>query len=207
MSTKEKIKEVACELFADKGFDGTSVRDIAKAADVNVAAINYHFENKMGLYAEVFKSNHQWMADKVHEFSADTSLTISDFAWKMLEFFLDNGNALMNCFKMFLDNDGVQLSAEYCGDEEGNCGPPGQEVFLEFINREVEDSVPLSARHWAMRVIFSQIVHMGIVLNTTYMKKMRESNPLFTEESDEKTIREVVNSIMDRLKDNKGQWQ
>jgi AcrR family transcriptional regulator len=51
-STTERLLEAAGELFADKGFDGTSVRDISERAKTNVAAINYHFHDKQGLYEE-----------------------------------------------------------------------------------------------------------------------------------------------------------
>ena len=44
--TKEQIIDVATELFAKDGYNGTSVRDIASEANVNVAAINYHFGSK-----------------------------------------------------------------------------------------------------------------------------------------------------------------
>ncbi|MFO7654826.1 MAG: TetR family transcriptional regulator [Candidatus Krumholzibacteriia bacterium] len=40
-------------LFAERGFDGVSVRDLAAEADVNVAAVNYHFQGKENLYREV----------------------------------------------------------------------------------------------------------------------------------------------------------
>ncbi len=43
---KEKILEVAEELFAEKGFEGTSVRDIAQKAEVNIAMISYYFGSK-----------------------------------------------------------------------------------------------------------------------------------------------------------------
>jgi len=39
--TKDKIIKAAKILFASKGYEGTSVRDIAKAAEVNVASVNY----------------------------------------------------------------------------------------------------------------------------------------------------------------------
>lgn len=43
---REHLLLVAEELFSEKGFDGTSVRDIAQAADVNLAMINYYFGSK-----------------------------------------------------------------------------------------------------------------------------------------------------------------
>jgi len=47
--TKEKVIESAVSLFNTKGYDGTTVREIAKKANVNVANISYYFENKAGL--------------------------------------------------------------------------------------------------------------------------------------------------------------
>ena len=49
-STREKLIDAAEILFAEKGFDGVSVRDIAGAAGANIAAINYHFQGKEALY-------------------------------------------------------------------------------------------------------------------------------------------------------------
>ncbi|MDF0726440.1 forespore capture DNA-binding protein RefZ [Cytobacillus sp. S13-E01] len=47
--TKQKVIDAAIYYFNTKGFDGTSVREIAKKANVNVANISYYFENKGGL--------------------------------------------------------------------------------------------------------------------------------------------------------------
>jgi AcrR family transcriptional regulator len=46
VDTKVKILDAAEKLFGMNGFDGTSLRDITTAADVNLAAINYHFQSK-----------------------------------------------------------------------------------------------------------------------------------------------------------------
>ena len=54
--TREATIKAAVHLFAEKGFDGTSVRDIVTKARVNQAAINYHFKTKDGLYLEVLKT-------------------------------------------------------------------------------------------------------------------------------------------------------
>ena len=53
-STKDKILDAAETLFADKGLDATSMRDITRLAGVNLAAINYHFGSKNGLISAVF---------------------------------------------------------------------------------------------------------------------------------------------------------
>jgi AcrR family transcriptional regulator len=53
--TRAQIIKAAVSLFADKGFERSSVRDIVAKARVNQAAINYHFKGKDCLYAEVLK--------------------------------------------------------------------------------------------------------------------------------------------------------
>jgi len=51
--TRERILEVATELFADLGYRQVSARLICKRAQANHAAINYYFRNKLNLYQEV----------------------------------------------------------------------------------------------------------------------------------------------------------
>lgn len=53
MTKKENILESAIKLFGSKGFEGTSVRDIAADAGVNVALINYYFVSKEKLFESV----------------------------------------------------------------------------------------------------------------------------------------------------------
>jgi len=53
MNTKQKLIREASKLFAQRGFDGTSIRDITEATGANLAAINYHFRSKEALFAAV----------------------------------------------------------------------------------------------------------------------------------------------------------
>jgi AcrR family transcriptional regulator len=54
-STKERILTAAEALFAQRGFEGASLRQLTAAAGVNLAAVNYHFGSKDNLVEEVFK--------------------------------------------------------------------------------------------------------------------------------------------------------
>ncbi len=51
--TRARLLDAAGRVFAERGFNGASVRDICKAARANVAAVNYHFGGKAGLYSQV----------------------------------------------------------------------------------------------------------------------------------------------------------
>ena len=53
--TRERIIKAAERLFAERGYDATSIRAIVAKARVNQAAINYHFDGKDGLYREVLR--------------------------------------------------------------------------------------------------------------------------------------------------------
>lgn len=49
-STEQKIKEAARKVFISKGFAATRTRDIAEAADINLALVNYYFRSKSKLF-------------------------------------------------------------------------------------------------------------------------------------------------------------
>src|SRR5262245_7093531 len=53
--TRDRILRTAERLFAERGFNGVSVRELAAAAQVNIASIGYHFESKEGLLSEVYR--------------------------------------------------------------------------------------------------------------------------------------------------------
>ena len=52
--TRDRLLQAGLRLFALQGYAGTSTRELAEAAQVNVAAISYHFGDKAGLYRAVF---------------------------------------------------------------------------------------------------------------------------------------------------------
>ncbi len=54
-STKDRILHAAEDLFAQQGFASTSLRQVTSRADVNIAAVNYHFGSKDNLVNEVFR--------------------------------------------------------------------------------------------------------------------------------------------------------
>ncbi len=55
---RTRILDAAGPIFAEKGFDATTVREICQAAGVNLAAVNYHFGGKDRLYQEALRHAH-----------------------------------------------------------------------------------------------------------------------------------------------------
>ena len=50
MTTKEKITETALDLFSQRGYDGVSVRDIARAVGIRESSIYNHFQSKRAVF-------------------------------------------------------------------------------------------------------------------------------------------------------------
>jgi AcrR family transcriptional regulator len=61
--TRQRLLDAAAQLFADRGFKKVTVREICRASRANVAAVNYHFGDKSGLYREVVKTAIQAMRE------------------------------------------------------------------------------------------------------------------------------------------------
>lgn len=65
--TKQKVIEAASSLFFQKGFHGTSVRDIADKASVNVSLISYYFKSKQGLLEYAVTNYYETYLTKMEE--------------------------------------------------------------------------------------------------------------------------------------------
>jgi AcrR family transcriptional regulator len=62
--TRDRILKTAERLFAERGFNGVSVRELAGAANVNIASIGYHFRSKEGLLAQVYRRHCEPMIEE-----------------------------------------------------------------------------------------------------------------------------------------------
>ncbi len=75
LSTEAKIREAAKNVFIAKGFDGCTSREIAKAAGMNVALVNYYFCSKKQLFKLIFEAAMEdFMLSTVEVFRKDLSL-------------------------------------------------------------------------------------------------------------------------------------
>lgn len=55
--TRDKLIEAAGRVFAEQGYRAATVREICQQAGANIAAVNYHFRDKLGLYTEVLRQS------------------------------------------------------------------------------------------------------------------------------------------------------
>jgi AcrR family transcriptional regulator len=86
---REHILIVAEELFGEKGFDGTSVRDIAQAAGVNLAMISYYFGSKEKLLESLIEFRTNYAYGILEELNMDQTLSSWDKIDRLVEFYVD----------------------------------------------------------------------------------------------------------------------
>lgn len=91
-NTRLKILKVATKLFAEYGFDGTSTRDICKAANINISLISYYFGGKEKLYEEIIsesvKKQNEFM-ERFIDINADIAVLSFSEKINLLKFTLE----------------------------------------------------------------------------------------------------------------------
>lgn len=133
--TRQRLLDAARRLFADRGFAKVTVRDITSEAHANLAAVSYHFRDKLGLYMEVLQ-------DGVHfarELNAETMLP-------------REGNSPEVCLRYYVRQ---YLPRVVRADERA--------WFYRLIRHEMADPTP-AARWYVEQAIMSRIEFMkGVV--------------------------------------------
>lgn len=71
--TRQKLLDIACEVFAEKGFREATVTDICRRAGANVAAVNYYFGDKDSLYVAAWRQAMQRFLDSFEKPPEDLS--------------------------------------------------------------------------------------------------------------------------------------
>ncbi len=198
--TKDKILSVAGALFAENGYDSTSIRDISKEAGVNLASINYHFKNKLNLYREVMNASILNIQADVERLGTQSD-NLKDFYWNLFKQFTDNHESFTNGFKLFMTNTlpvSEEIIPSACAED---FGPPGFKMMLELVTREVGEEAPQSGREWLVRTIFAYICHSSLMMSCSFVKIMEDKVPFLQEDEKRRSIDNLVESSLNFLKE------
>lgn len=165
--TRSRIIDVARVLFADHGYEGASIRDIAKAAEVNVASVNYHFTNKENLIKEILRSGYRQCSEEMRAFYEQKHPNLEETLLHLFRHFLSKSHDLISSFKMVMSAHHTHLlMAE--GTEDVQVGPPGGRVVMEALAKEVAGEVSEADLVWAMRCLYDHITHTVIIQSCVF---------------------------------------
>lgn len=197
LNTREKILHIAHGLFAEKGFNGVSVREIAKEADVNIAAINYHFGNKETLYGETIRSSSSKVGEDIREIYEKLGVdsNTEKLAEGIYDYFLAHKEDLLTGFKLFLTSQDATMDYE-CHHQGDEIGPPGGRVIYDCLKNEVPHAKEMDLL-WAVRTIFTQILHRAMLMSTRceFLAKKYGVGPEAFKEDTLRLVRIVVKEI------------
>jgi len=90
VSTEEKIKEAARNIFTKKGFLATTIRDIATEADINIASINYYFRSKEKLFEFIMDETIGRLFNKIEPVLNNEDMAIDEKIELCVGYYIDN---------------------------------------------------------------------------------------------------------------------
>ncbi|MBY0517960.1 MAG: TetR/AcrR family transcriptional regulator [Bacteriovoracaceae bacterium] len=198
VDTKHKILTAARELFSIKGFDGASVRDIASSAGVNIAAVNYHFTSKEKLFFQVIDMVFSETTEHIRQRrQARADEKVEDLAVWIFDYFLERSDVLRSVFKMMLSEKGWGPE-QVCGDDE-KFGPPGGLALAEAIQNELGHEISEQNMFWAVKMIFSNVVHLSLMYSNHFCKLPQDDFPFHDRKTLESDIRRLVRVVLKDL--------
>lgn len=190
--TKERVVKSASALFFQKGFDGTSVRDIAEKANVNVSLISYYFKGKQGLLEYAVTRFYETYLHHVEETIEKTKSLIALDRLKSLIFTIiqyKQNNHQLTCFihrELSLDSVFVrEMTVTYLAKENHYISQSFYQALKEYNNKSGD-------RH----LLLMQLKGMLI---TPYVMQNEWRNQLGGDYSDEMFVSRYVKVIGDWL--------
>lgn len=162
--TKDLILEEARKQFSEKGYEGTSVRDVCDAVGANVSAIKYHFGGKEGLYRECFLYHGRESLQKAEKYLTksntieEAKLRLKLFSEEFIKDGLENGQTTkMICREIENQNPIIQdifettflktytLFVEFFADAQ-NKGLIRKDLNAHFVTSFIFNSLTSSMR-------------------------------------------------------------
>lgn len=196
LETKQKILETARVLFADHGYEGTSIREIAKAAEVNVASVNYYFNSKENLFLEILRAGYVECANEIQCFLDKNQGNVEETMVDIFRYFLDNSHNLKSHFKLMMSaQHSHHLMTE--GSEDRMYGPPGGMVIAGILKKLAPDANDRDI-HWALKTLFSHVSHLSLI--HTCCMKTNQDIPFSSQEDLELSVRRIVKMVISELK-------
>lgn len=158
-TTRDKLLEAAIKLFAEKGFNGTTTKEIAEKAEVNEALIFRHFSTKRDLYGaiiekKIFEEPGIEITLETHKDSKDDALVFTAIATRMFD----------RCGK---DPSFMRL-LHFSALEGHDLSDMFFETYVEYINMLICDYIETRIKDGAIRNVnplYASKAFIGMVVN------------------------------------------
>jgi AcrR family transcriptional regulator len=142
-STRERILDIALELFSEQGYDKTSLRDIAERLGTTKAALYYHFERKEDILLELHMRLHELGYDLLTQLDGLESPLAYVEAWPaLMDEFIDRVAENRNLVVLHLHN---RNALEQIGSDERHQAE-NEDLIGRFARLFANAEIPLADR-------------------------------------------------------------
>ena len=161
--TRGRLLEAAGEVFAAKGFQAATVREICTRAGANLAAVNYHFGDKERLYIEAVKDAHgnSGAEEPLPEWPPDTPppVKLREYIRRMLTSLLDERRPLWHAQLMARE---MTEPTEACRALLESHIRPKYELLNQILSELLPPETLAGDRHLIAFSIVGQCLHFRI---------------------------------------------
>lgn len=176
LNAKDRILENAVRIFSEKGFHGTSMRDIASASECSLPTLYYHYKSKGELFEEIVVSEFLKITEKMNR-RVDFSASPEELYFQVIQTRMELEGFDKEVFKMALK---VWLGFE--GE-----GKPREQV-LSWENERVEAN-----RRFIDKVVRNERVREDVTeILINYMENLINRIILLDEKLDEEKIKRQI---------------
>jgi len=194
---KEHIINNAVELFAEKGFEGTSIRDLAARAEVNVAMVNYYFGSKEKLFEAMVQHKAAYLKGIIEELSKDNSITEIEKLDRIVESYVNKmfSNRL---FHRVIHQELMLHQRESLQDSIINIVSPNAVAIKSIIEAGIKKGtfrkVDASLLIASIFGTFNQVL-----LSKKMCNKLLDKNPEYVPYEDPKFKKRLIDHLLDLL--------
>jgi TetR/AcrR family transcriptional regulator len=175
MDVKEKIINAAIKLFAEKGFDATSVDEIANLAGVNKAMIYYYFSSKYGLLSWLIRNSVSGFSDIIEKIDISKFNDHKEFIKEIVKKAID-----------YIDNniDVIKIFTRESFTHSGKIGTTINDIneTISFVFDQVVEKVKKEFNQNYHLSFIDQSILINLVIGFMYMKMRLESEEVSKEE-------------------------
>ena len=101
---KDKIIDNAITLFSEKGYDGTTLDDIAKSVNIKKASLYYHFDSKKSIYEQSVKCCFDYLNNIIMMNQNKSNYSIDALYQFLFEFIFDIEERYIRMYVQFLES-------------------------------------------------------------------------------------------------------
>ncbi|HNZ09276.1 MAG TPA: TetR/AcrR family transcriptional regulator [Bacillota bacterium] len=178
-STKDRLLRNAVSMFSEKGFHGTSMREIAKASGCGLPTLYYHYSSKSELFEEIVVNQFLKITEKMNK--------QVDFTKKPEEIYLQVIRTRINLEGFDRDVYKMALKVWLGFEDSGKA----REKVLEWENKRAESNRRIMARGIANEALREDV--MEILIN--YIENMVNRIILLDENVDEDKVRRQISLL------------